>query len=148
MVDGLCSKIQRVSRNITFMQKINHIVKPLLWFQLNLQWKNGKHNHSEKPSSIIVQTSSGFLKCLVKRNLALKYDENWTLIKMKTYKQGMLDIKGTYIPCHKNDSINIPWAYMDLPQVFSLQEVKKKNQHLRLWLCLAIFLQDRGSSCY
>ena len=77
-------QIQRVSRNITFMQNINHIVNPLLCFQLNLQWKNGKHNHSEKPSSLIVQTSSGFLKCLIKRNLALEYDENWTLIKMKT----------------------------------------------------------------
>ena len=94
---------------------INHIVKPLLCFQLNLQWKNGKHNHSENPSSLIVQTSPGFLKFLIKRNLTLEYDKNWTLIKMKTWKQGMLDMKGTYLPFHKIDIINIPWAYMDLP---------------------------------
>ena len=77
-------QVQRVSRNITFMQNINDIVNPLLFFQLNLQWKNGKHNHSENPSSLIVQTSSCFLKFMIKINLTLEYDENWTLIKMKT----------------------------------------------------------------
>ena len=43
-------QIQRVSRNMNFMQNINHIVKPLLCFQMSLHWKSGKQNHSKNPS--------------------------------------------------------------------------------------------------